>query len=78
MGFPRRNMINEMTPAELSIYNATQEVEKIGADVKLTEAIVLLTKARELVADFLDASHPKANTAIADFISGATDAGFDD
>lgn len=54
MGFPRRNMINEMTPAELSIRNAVLEVEKIGADVKLTEAIVLLTKARELVADYVD------------------------
>lgn len=54
MSFPRRNMINEMTPAELLIHNAVLEVEKIGADVRLTEAIVLLTKARELVADFVD------------------------
>lgn len=77
MGFPRRNMINKMTPAELSIYNATQEVEKIGADVRLTEAIVLLTKARELVADFVDANYPKTDV-VADFIKGATDAIFDD
>lgn len=54
MGFPRRNMLNEMTPAERAIYDAVQEVEKIGADVRLTEAVVLLTKARELVADFVD------------------------
>ena len=54
METPRRNRLDLMTPAELAIYNASQEVEKLGADVKLTEAVILLSKARELVADFID------------------------
>lgn len=50
----RRNRIDLMKPAELAIYNAMQEIEKIGADIRLTEAQVLLTKAKNLVADFID------------------------
>ncbi len=51
---PRRNKIYEFTPAETAIYNAVQEVEKAGADEKLTNAITLLNQARELVADYVD------------------------
>lgn len=51
---PRRNRLDLNTDAELSIYNAMQEVEKIGADLRLTEAIILLAKAKELVADYID------------------------
>jgi len=54
MEIPRRNRLDLNTPAELAIHNAMQEVEKIGADVKLTEAITLLSKAKDLVADFID------------------------
>lgn len=32
-----------------------QEVEKLPADVKLTEAVTLLAKAKDLVSDFVDA-----------------------
>jgi hypothetical protein len=53
-GFSRRNRLDLNTPAELSIYNAIQEVEKVGADIKLTEAVNMLSKARELVADYID------------------------
>jgi hypothetical protein len=59
---PRRAKLNENTPAELAIYNAMVEVEKLPADLRLTDAIVLLGKARDLVADFVDqsiASHSK-------------------
>jgi hypothetical protein len=52
--FPRRSRLDLCEPAELAIYNAMQEVEKLGADVKLTEAIVKLQEAKELVADFID------------------------
>ena len=51
---PRRNRLDLNTPAEAAIYNAMQEVEKAGADVKLTEAVILLQKARDLVADYVD------------------------
>ena len=52
--FPRRNRLDLNTPAEKSIYDAMQEVEKLGADVRLTNAVNLLVQARNLVADFVD------------------------
>lgn len=51
---PRRIRLDLNEPAELAIYNAMQEVEKIGADVRLTEAVTLLSRAKDLVADFVD------------------------
>ena len=53
-GFPRRQQLDKCTPAELAIYKAMEEVEKIGADVRLTDAITKLNEARNLVADFVD------------------------
>lgn len=53
-GFPRRSRLDLNTPAELSIFNAIQEVEKAGCDVRLTDAINLLSKAKDLVADYVD------------------------
>jgi hypothetical protein len=50
----RRNRLDLCTPAELAIFKAMEEVEKIGADVKLTDAIIKLQEARNLVADFID------------------------
>jgi len=50
----RRNRLDLMSPAELAIFNAMQEVEKTGADERLTEATILLDKARGAVADFID------------------------
>jgi len=52
---PRRARLDLNTPAEKAIYDAMQEVEKMPADEKLTEAVILLGKARDLVADFVDA-----------------------
>ena len=53
-GFPRRQQLDKCTLAELAIYKAMEEVEKIGADVRLTDAINKLNEARNLVADFVD------------------------
>jgi len=50
----RRNNLEKNTPAELAIDNAMQEVEKAGADPKLTEAVILLGKAKNLVGDYVD------------------------
>lgn len=52
--FPRRNRLDKMNPAELAIYNAMQEVEKLGASEGLTQAITLLSEAKDLVSDFVD------------------------
>jgi hypothetical protein len=43
-----------MTDAERAIVNAVQAVEALGADVRLTDAVVLLQAARDSVADFVD------------------------
>ena len=51
---PRRARLDRCTPAELAIYAAMQEVEKAGADERLTDAIVFLGMARHAVADFVD------------------------
>lgn len=57
---PRRSRLDLNTPAELAIFNAMQEVEKMGADVRLTEAITLLQKAKDLVSDHIDGVCPHA------------------
>ena len=81
--FPRRNRLDLNTSAEKAIYDAIQEVEKAGADPKLTDVVVMLGKAKDLLSDYVDDkikidSKPKIDRVTADFISGATDAGFDD
>ena len=51
---PRRNRLDLNTPAELAIHNAIQEIEKIGAHESLTRAQIYLTKAKNLVGDYID------------------------
>lgn len=53
--FPRRARIDLYVPAEKAIYDAMQEVEKVGAAIELTEAVDLLQQAQNKVADFIDA-----------------------
>jgi hypothetical protein len=53
-GIPRRNRLDLNTPVELAIRNAMNEVEKAGAHVLLTDAIVLLDQAFNKVADFVE------------------------
>lgn len=50
----RRSRLDLCSLSELAIVDAVYEVEKIGADERLTKAIDLLQKARNLVADYLD------------------------
>ena len=54
METPRRNRIDLFTKAEKAIYDAVGEVENLQADVRLTEATVLLEQARNKVADYVD------------------------
>jgi len=51
---PRRICLDHMTPAELAIREAVIAIEYTGADPRLTEAQNLLSKAKDLVADFVD------------------------
>lgn len=50
----RRHDLTRWTPAERAINDAVQEVEKAGADARLTDAVTLLQQARQKVADFVD------------------------
>ena len=52
--WPRRDRIYQMTPAELAMREAIRVVEEAGADVRLTDAVVLLGAAQQSVADFVD------------------------
>lgn len=51
---PRRNQLQKMTPVELAIRECVEQVETLGADVRLTDAVVLLSAANDSVADFID------------------------
>lgn len=53
-GFPRRNRIDLMAPAELAIRYAVDVVEGLAADARLTKAVILLAEARERVADYIE------------------------
>lgn len=54
MNLNRRNIITEMCQAELAIMKAMEEVEKLEANVKLTNAVTFLMQAKEEVSDFID------------------------
>lgn len=51
---PRRARLDQFTPAERAIYEAMKAVEDLPPDKRLTDAVVLLGRARDLVADFVD------------------------
>lgn len=53
-GFPRRNRVDLYTPAETAIREAMLAVENAGAHPLLTDAVVLLSQAKEKVADFVE------------------------
>ena len=56
----RRSYIERRSPAEKAIMDAMAAVEKAGADVRLTEAVMLLDQAFNKVADFVDETPPCA------------------
>lgn len=66
IGFPRRRCVDQMTPAELAITAAKQAVEEAGCDPRLTAAIVLLSEARDAVANFVDGVPPVVLQVITD------------
>lgn len=51
---PRRIRIDLQTPAEAAIRAAVDAVEAVGCDPRLTEAVLLLDRARGMVADVVD------------------------
>lgn len=53
-GLARRSFLPQFTPAESAIRAATLLVEAMGADPRLTDAVVQLAAAERSVADFVD------------------------
>jgi hypothetical protein len=53
-GIPTRTDRSWMTPAELAILEAVHAVEHAGGSLALTDAVILLSKARERVADHVE------------------------
>jgi hypothetical protein len=51
---PRRARIDLFTPAEKAIFDAMIAVEALPASEHLTAAVILLGKAKDRVADFVD------------------------
>lgn len=58
-GIARRCRIDLWTPAEKAIFDAMQAVENMPAHEFLTDAVVLLQRARDRVADFVELELPK-------------------
>ncbi len=50
----RRYQVDQYTPAEKAIYDAIQEVEKMGASHALTDIVLMLIEAKESLHDFID------------------------
>ena len=50
----RRIQMQKWTPAERAIFDVVQLIEAMPADVRLTDAVVLLGMARTRLADFVD------------------------
>lgn len=57
----RRVFLTLLTPAEMAIHNAILSVEQIGADVKLTEVVMLLLDAKNKLADYVDIKLKETN-----------------
>ena len=57
----RRNRLDFNIPAEIAINHAMHAVENLGADVRLTDAVILLQKAKDLVSDFFDSNQKISN-----------------
>lgn len=60
MTIPRRAQIERYCPAEKAISAAMYAVEEMPADVRLTDAVELLGRAKDRVADFVDGINPES------------------
>lgn len=60
-GFPRRNRLDLLTPAETAIVEALKVLDKSGAHPLLTDAVILLQQARDKVADYVENTIPRAS-----------------
>lgn len=66
---PRRAQLEKLVAAELAIRAAVHAVEEMGADVRLTDAVIFLELARNCVGDFVDKSKERTGPR---YFSGET------
>lgn len=52
--FPRRSVYEEMSVEEQKIFDLVQDIEKLGASLALTKAVILLSEARDALADHIE------------------------
>lgn len=78
-GFPTRSDMSLMSPAELAITAAMAEVERAGGSLALTDAVNLLGRARDRVADHVEAGPASAEEYNARYLTShrISGAGFD-
>lgn len=68
---PRRNQIPLMTSAEYAIFEAVQKVEEMPAHPLLTDAVTLLQRARDKVADFVELAPSSPLTPYGELLKAA-------
>ena len=51
---PRRKQYNLNTNAEIALRAAMLEIERMPADVRTTQAVLLVESARNIIADIVD------------------------
>jgi hypothetical protein len=66
MEIPRRAHVNRWTDTEHAIAEARRQVELLPADVRLTDAVVLLGAAFDSVADYVDGIHRRRAVDVGD------------
>jgi hypothetical protein len=56
-GIPTRIDVRYHSAAEVAITDAMKKVEDMGADSALTDAVMLLLKAKDRVADYVESGN---------------------
>ena len=59
--FPRRARLDYFTPEETAIRDVVLAIEQLGGHPILTDVVTMLGKARETLADWIDAGRPGGN-----------------
>lgn len=54
MEISRRCFIEKLTKEEYEIWRCIQQIEKLPADVRLTECINMLQQAKDKLGDYID------------------------
>lgn len=56
-GCPRKNNLEVMSDEEKAIYDVIRAVEAVGAHPLLTDAVVLLSQAKDKLGEYVDRNY---------------------